>query len=694
MARNGLRLYGAYVGGRATDRRVVWQWINGTVMLLLYGTHDIYRTAMRMDLRYDAETDTVWMDEHPAPRAVAASRHAEQPCRPRPSKEGVLFEAWHDSELAAFDFLSSTVSLLRRLNTEEELLELESELGSATVARAFNLLHWDHPEGELPQPITINSAIEDAEPDLAARVRSLEAKLAEEHAGRWFPQVEPAFLAEILRTPIEDWMVYLRPDQQAIVERDHDGPSRVLGPAGTGKTVVGLHRARELARRSRGAAAEGRRKAPLLFTTFVDSLPPVLEGLYRRMPGTCPGDVEFISVGQLAKRLCEEAGHTVRVPEAETWRLLSSIYERQVLPDTPLGDISLSEGYLRGEITKVIKGRGLVTVDEYLELDRTGRLVVMDEYHRTQVWEIMQAWDAAKHERGWMHHSDVVPLALGRALQLKAPRYTAAIVDEAQDLTLVGLKLLRALVNAPDHDIDRPNGLLILGDSGQRIYDGAYTLSEVGMDTGGRTTELLENYRNTKEIIEAANAVAQDVPVDDLDEGNIRATESAVLRSGRRPLMVRATGLDAQIEYILSRIDEITTESEGYGLGDIGILVQRKRDATAVLKRLHKRGCRAENLEQYRGRTTDAIKVGTYFRAKGLEFKAVFMPQVTRGVVPRMTPGAKGNEAQEAIQLGIRRLFVAMTRARDLLFVLYDREPSELLETAADHFERIDASRV
>ena len=434
-------------------------------------------------------------------------------------------------------------------------------------------------------------------------------------------------------------------------------------------------------------------RKPVLFSTFVNSLPPVLEKLFLRMPDTRPGEVEFASVGQLASSLCEEASLAVRVREDETWKLLASIYGSRVRTGTPLGDIDFSEEYLKSEITKVIKGRGLQTLDEYLVLDRTGRLVALDEPQRNQVWEIMLEWDAAKQARGWMHHCDVVPPALAYARTLDAPRYSAVIVDEAQDLTLVGLKLLRALVNAPDHDTDRPNGLLIVGDNSQRIYDGAYTLSEIGMDVSGRSTELRENYRNTAEIIEAANAVARDLPRDDLVESFARTTEAAALRHGRRPLLVRATGLDAQIDYILDRIGEIAAEGEGYGLGDIGVLVQRNNDARAVLDRLDKQGYRAENLERYRATTTDAIKVGTYFRAKGLEFKAVFMPQVSRGVVPKVPPRARGKEAAEARDLGVRQLFVAMTRARDLLFVLHDGKASEPVAAAADHFDFVDAGR-
>ena len=82
--------------------------------------------------------------------------------------------------------------------------------------------------------------------------------------------------------------------------------------------------------------------------------------------------------------------------------------------------------------------------------------------------------------------------------------------------------------------------------------------------------------------------------------------------------------------------------------------------------RLRDAGIDAQELDDYDGRPNDLVKVGTYHRGKGLEFKVVFLPGLSQGVFPR--PPADGDSAEEAAEereLAISQLFVAMTRARD-----------------------------
>ena len=137
----------------------------------------------------------------------------------------------------------------------------------------------------------------------------------------------------------------------------------------------------------------------------------------------------------------------------------------------------------------------------------------MGQRLRAQVWNLREAWDEEMSRRGVLDFADVIVRALHYARQLDEPLYSALIVDEAQDITMAGLLFLRALVNAPHPDRDRPNGMLILGDGAQRIYPGGYTLRQAGIEVRGRTTVLSINYRNTDEILNAAMAVAGDSQV-------------------------------------------------------------------------------------------------------------------------------------------------------------------------------------
>ena len=694
---DGRKTFTSDVGGRRSDRRIVWQIVNRTILLLLYGSHAIHDRAKRVRIDFDDRANRVVQNLGGRP-AEADRREVSAAYDRRRRDDGALFIFWDDAELASYGLPSSVIRQLRRLNKEAELEALEPRLAGAHSEIAMNLYLYGHPDGEQPELVTVEAE----EPEVTAEDLEMERRLANPDAGRWFKRVDPDFMAAILRQPIEDWMVYLHPDQERLVEARYSGPARVVGPAGTGKTVVGLHRAAFLARRNRGAppgtgsayapagADDG---LPVLFTTWVKSLPPVLESLYLRMPDTLPGEVEFINTDELADQLRDEAGDNVRIDSNTAGRLFRTVCETHLVPGTPLGDSQLTERYLKAEIDKVIKVQDLKSLDEYLALDRTGRKAPLDRAQREHLWRVVQEWDAKKDAHGILDECDRIPRALVIARQLQKPRYSAAIVDEAQDLTLIGLRLVQAVVNAPDHDFDRPDGLMLLGDAAQRIYEGGFTLARAGVDVGPRSTELGENYRNTEQILSAALAVAGDVRVEDFHDSVHRANATAAtVRQGPRPLLVAATGLGAQLDYILERVKELTSADHGYSPGDIGILVKSRSDVNATLEGLRKRGHKAQNLLTYRGETSNAIKVGTHFRGKGLEFKAVFLPQVTQGRFPeRPDRIASAAEAAEERDLQVARLFVAMTRARDLLFVLHDGKPSEPLVAAVEHFDVFDA---
>lgn len=701
VTRAGRRVYASDVGGRRSDRRVVWQVVNRTIVLLLYGSHAIYERVKRMRIDLGDNLRPVLPSLVASPvetGAIESGATPEQPYHHRRREVGSLFILWDDAELNKFGLPPTVVQQLRRLNSEDEFDDLRPRLAEEHAKIALNLRRYCHPDGEQPEP----EVLEADEPETTAEDLEMERRLLAPDSGRWFKRIDPPFMAEILRKPIEDWMIYLHPDQEGLVEQTHRGLARVRGPAGTGKTVVGLHRARFLARRDREAqqcglagtgdsenASEG---LPVLFTSWMKSLPPVLEALYLRMPGTRKGEVEFIHTDGLASRLCEEAGDELAINVPEAKRLFSDVCRASVVPGTPLGDSGLSKRYLKAEVDKVIKVQDLGSLEDYLELKRVGRSAPLDNAQRQQLWEIVEQWDADKTERGLMDVCDLIPRALVHARRLQAPRYSAAIVDEAQDLTLVGLQLVRAVVNAPYYDTDGTDRLMLLGDAAQRIYEGGFTLDRVGSGAAGRSITLDENYRNTAEVIDAAMAVAGDVRVEDFDDTFRRGDETAApQRQGPKPVLVAATGLDAQLDYILARTDELTSADRGYGPGDIGILVKSRADVDAVLRRLRRQGHRCQNLEGFQGKTSDTIKVGTYQRGKGLEFKAVFLPQVTDGKFP--APPTKGMNEQEATEERDRQialLFVAMTRARDLLFVLHDNKPSEPVAAAVERFDAID----
>jgi len=403
----------------------------------------------------------------------------------------------------------------------------------------------------------------------------------------------------------------------------------VRGAAGTGKTVVGLHRAAWLADQARHRGEQPR----ILFTTFIKSLPPVFESLYLRMPGTRAGDVEFLHIDKLARDVCKAAGDRLVTAPREIDAAFAKAFKRHVFPGTPLHEAGFSRDYLREEITSVIKGRGIEDLDSYLEIERTGRRAPMGRNQRTQVWELMLEWYEEMGRRGTVDFSDAILRARDHARTRTEPSYTAALIDEAQDLTLVGLQLVRALVNGSGPD--RPNGLVLLGDGAQRIYPGGFNLRQAGIEVRGRTTVLKQNYRNTAEIIRTALTVGGASTIEDLGEEYRRGDADAETgRRGSPPELVEAVDLDGQYDAVCKRIHTLATD-EQVGVGDIGVLVPTNRMVKAVGNRLDEAGFAWENLDHYDGRPNENVKVGTYHRGKGLEFKVVLLPGLSKSSFPR-----------------------------------------------------------
>ena len=608
---------------------------------------------------------------------------APVPARPAGAAdtEPSILEHWTDRELTDAGFDAGALRRLRRA-TQDTLLEVWPELieDEALFEKVCDCSEQS-PEGWANRRL-----IEDQQ----SEHRRFRDAIVERGARAGLSSLLGADeLERLLSAPIEEWMIFLHPDQRALVKRRFAGPARVSGSAGTGKTVVGLHRAAALAKRFTSSGAAG--SPPVLFTTFIRNLPPVLENLYRRLPTVVDGAVEFINVDKLAARFCAESAAPPAFNPDAVKAAFDEAWTAVVRPGTTLHRAGLTRGYLREEVTAVLKGRGIDTLDEYRHAERTGRRTGFTAAMREQAWALREAWDERLAERGVEDFPDVVRRARDLARERSEPRYQAAIVDESQDLTLVGLQFIQALVNG--RGFDGQDGLFLVGDLAQKIYPGGFTLVQAGVDVRGRSAVLRVNYRNTRPIIDAAMACAGSEPVDD-DEGGRRARADAAhdaLREGPRPVLVRVADAAAQVAFVMDEVRRLTRDG-GVGGGDIGVFAADRNRIRPALKGLREAGLRCQSLSQFDGVPNDAVKVDTFHRAKGLEFKVVFLLGTAAFPRPR---GAKQTDAEYTEQraMQISQLFVAMTRARDRLFVLCKDRPSDVLAGALAHFKERDERR-
>lgn len=409
---------------------------------------------------------------------------------------------------------------------------------------------------------------------------------------------------------IEDWMVFLSPVQRRAVDRAVGGPARVTGGPGTGKTVVGLHRAAAFARE----LGDGQR---MLMTSFVRTVPQVLAGLFERLAPDLTERVKFASVHSLAGTAMPY--HVNVDADAAKRRFERCLHAKPDRYRQLELEARLSDEYLWEEVTRVIEGRGITERKAYLGLQRYGRKRAITALVRDLIWDVYEEYRAASDagDEPVVDWDRLLQLALDHA-RANPPeeKYTAIIVDEAQDISEVGVRFLLELLEG-----GASGRIILIGDAGQRIYPGGYRLSELGLEIRGRSFPMTVCYRSTDEIMQAVGALGQYVSTEEFGEDGVRGVTMSTVRSGSRPRVHAFTQASDEADWIVSQLDP-----DDQDIDATAILVFSNRLEGEWRARLLAAGLGSVGLEDYHGRPVPGVKVGTYHRAKGLEFKRLYLP--------------------------------------------------------------------
>jgi hypothetical protein len=654
---------------RASDSlRVLVAKLDDNHWIIIEAGHhdDIYRRAStgRFIAGVDGSTFNFVV---PDPSLALARMDSNSGLRTEP---GPVLSHWPDFELEGLGFTKTEIQVIRECENEAALIDLDDDIDYDRLMLAIDLLEVTPEEYQI--------RIKTGE---SPRMRSKDlVRRAKDHGPEWGLSrfLSETELTELLDAPIEDWMLFLHPQQAALVDRSYEGPARLGGAAGTGKTVVALHRAATLAQRFRAEDP----KARILFTTYISSLPPVFERLYKRIPGSIEGAVEFTNIDRIANEICKANGLPIAAKESECGQLFDRAWSLIVKDGTPLASSTIDSNYVREEILVVLKGHGILTVDEYLDLERVGRRRPLLPQMRRQIWDLRCEYDRLLDQARITDYQGQLLSALEIAQGFES-KYRGAIIDEAQDLSLTGLNLVRRLVNGKGDD--RPDGLMLVGDGAQRLYASCFNLKQAGIEIRGRSTILEHNYRNTREILEAAMAVAGDRDIEDLEEVRKRRTKSdSGLPSGEIPRLRVVGNVSESSMYIASRIREFSEQYE-FDLSDIAVLTPTNRHNSGVIAALRKAGIAAHDLRDAALGGSTTVRVGTYWRAKGLEFKAVMLIGVELMPRPR-TVIEDPEQYSERMERELGALFVAMTRARQVLDLVSIGEPSPEVASAKKYF--------
>lgn len=468
-------------------------------------------------------------------------------------------------------------------------------------------------------------------------------------------------LERALEYPWDKWAVFLHPQQRSIVEKDYSGPARVSGSAGTGKTIVALHRAVHLARQNL--------EARVLLTTYSEILANALRIKLRRLISNEPHlgeriDVEGIEAVGL--RLYKASGsHTNAVSRQH----LKEIFANAA---ASVEGHKFSQSFLLAEWDQVVDAWQLKSWEDYRNVKRLGRKTKLPELQRIKLWEIYSLVLAQ------LKNEKLVTLAevfahVALAARSRRP-YHHLVIDEAQDLSVYHLRMLAALGG------DRPNALFFAGDSGQRIFQQPFSWKALGVSIQGRSKTLTVNYRTSHQIRKKADQLLNSEIAD--TDGNIEVRDKTVsVFNGPAPVIhAFETENDESIFVAAWLIDLV---DNGTPLHEIGIFVRSTAEIPRALTAVKTADLPYEVLDERLSAPGNRIAISTMHLAKGLEFKSVVIMACDDDVIPsqeRIDSITDYADLEDVYITERHLLYVACTRARDQLLVTSVAPSSEFLD--------------
>jgi len=469
-------------------------------------------------------------------------------------------------------------------------------------------------------------------------------------------------LERALDAPWDKWAVFLHPQQRQLVTRDFTGPARVAGSAGTGKTVVALHRAVHLAR----TIPEGR----ILLATFSEPLAHALRANVKRLIGNAPRVLERLEIhamSALGLRLHQAQIGPVRLASNDD---ISTLLRNAA---QAAGDHKFSPLFLRTEWDQVVDAWQLETWEAYRDVQRLGRRTRLPEGRRAALWAIFEQVQAGLKTRGLMTESAVFQ-ALAVAQADTPPAFDAAVVDEAQDVSIAQLRFLAALGGG------RPNALFFSGDLGQRIFQQPFSWKALGVDVRGRSKTLRVNYRTSHQIREQADRLLGPEITD--ADGN---------REDRRHTVSVFNGPPPEIRTLPSEHEESeavghwlrSLSNDGIQAHEIGVFVRSPAQVPRAAAAVAAAGASARVLDDRIQIKAGSVNIATMHLAKGLEFRAVAVMACDDEVLPlqdRIENVGDDGDLREVYETERQLLYVACTRARDRLSISAVEPASEFLD--------------
>lgn len=583
-------------------------------------------------------------------------------------QESSPFSKISDEDLLELGLPADLLPLTRSIKDEEDFYSKQSSFPAYT----FELLTWlvaglslddvkEYVRTELrPQTKTgqKDSSVSDNLADALDSPETLQSFVVVEGEDE---------LRKIMAEPLEKWRVFLHPTQRQIVKKNFSGPARVLGGAGTGKTVVAMHRAKQL-------VAHLQNKEKILFTTFTVNLASDIRNNLRKICSTEEmRKIEVTNLDAWVSQFLRENGYS---PEIIYEDQVKKLWEDVVAANDFNNEFTVD--FYEDEYNRIVVAQEAFSLEKYVKATRTGRGTRLDRKKRIQVWKVFEAYLNEMKSRNVRDINTAMYEC--RLLLMKSnfeTRYKHVIVDEGQDLSTNALRLIRAIAGE-EHE----NDIFIVGDAHQRIYKNKASLSKCGINVRGRSRTLRINYRTTEEIRKMAFALLNGISFDDLDDDIDTGDRCKSLTHGKAPHIEGFPNANAEFDWVLNEIRSLI--GNGVSARNICVVARTHNLLDNYISHFTASGIRCYEIRQNKidDRSLDGIRIATMHRVKGLEFQYVFIVAANNRIIPlaNAIDTMDAVSKQESLTAEKCLLYVALTRAQKGAYITYYGKKSEFLK--------------
>ena len=643
----------------------------GVFIMLWVGHHDdAYGWAARKRCEVNKETGSVQVYDVRLESASDSDGNTPFPEGGAPQGQGLdlgdaggaaglkLFSMVNEGDLLKIGLPAEQIPFIRSIDDANALYRAKASI----PPDAYEGLEW------LANGIPIEEVLELYGPPEKQVVDTddlAKALHADRSKGAFFVVEGEDDLLRVMAEPLEKWRVFLHPTQRKLVGRNYSGPCRILGGAGTGKTVVAMHRAKWL-------ASQLGDKERVMFTTFTANLAGDIKENLRKI---CSVDemrkIEVIHLDAWVSAFLRknEFGYSIVYDDVTDNLWLDAIARSGE-------SVSLPPSFYSDEWAKVVAAQEAFTKEDYLKASRLGRGTPLNRKARVQAWNVFEEYISLMKERQ-VRDADTAMYEC-RVLLAKDPakEYSSIVVDEGQDLSANAYRLLRAIV--PD---ERPNDIFIAGDAHQRIYNKKAVLSKCGINIRGRSSYLRLNYRTTEETRKYAFAILEGVPFDNLDDEYEPESICQSLTHGDYPKTMCFKDASDEYEYIAKEIAELARG--GVPLKDICLVARTRKLLGDYKSVLHNAGIRAYEIKRSKpdDRSFDGVRLATMHRVKGLEFPFIFIAAANNRVMPLSSAIANDDPVSKSEAMISEKclLYVALTRAQKAAYITSYGKKSEFI---------------